>query len=188
MVLEFPSPNSLPVDLPMDPDPRLRKARNEGPKEHDALPVGRIIPGQTNSSALPLPWRLARPRPLGRSSKLASAPEPRAGSSVAGPGRSGGNDGRAALKCQLPLHHASPGVQERRRRCVSGRPVLRSRGWGSAPVAGGNDVGLNGIVDRIRRIAAGYCAFEECPGARVAAVSAGSQNDRPLQLFGAVAG
>src|SRR3569832_1380901 len=58
----------------------------------------------------------------------------------------------------------------------------------SAPEAGSDDVGLDLVVDGVRRIAGGDGAFEEPALRVVAAVAAGSQDDRAIQLLGAIAG
>src|SRR5580698_9424455 len=60
-------------------------------------------------------------------------------------------------------------------------------GPSSLAVPRSDDVGLNGVVDRIRRIAACHTSLEEGSVAAITAVAACSQNDGALQILGTVA-
>src|SRR4051794_13685769 len=69
--------------------------------------------------------------------------------------------------------------------------VLRS--WWRSPVAGRDDVGLEGVLRRVGRVAGDHGALVERARAlvgaavRLAAVAAAAQHDRALLLHGAVA-
>jgi putative transposase len=58
----------------------------------------------------------------------------------------------------------------------------------SLSVARGDNIGLHGVVDFIRRNAGRHGAFEKGSGAAVAAVAAGAQDDGALQALGTVVG
>ena len=60
-------------------------------------------------------------------------------------------------------------------------------GAASFSVTRRDDVRLNGVIDRIRRIADRHGSFEKCPGAGVAAIAARSEDDRTLELLWRVA-
>src|SRR5215471_19307120 len=55
--------------------------------------------------------------------------------------------------------------------------AARWRAAWSATVAGRDDVGLDGVVDRVRRVADGHGSFVESARATEAPIAAGAQDD-----------
>jgi hypothetical protein len=75
-------------------------------------------------------------------------------------------------------------LRKRVRRIVTRAPD----GAASFAVTRCDDVSLNGIIDRIRRVADRHGSFEEGSRSRVAAIATRSEDDRSLQLLWIVAG